>query len=791
MDRLPDYGTRMGSEGEGLPPSTDDRSREKHSSDSTAGKGANVGYEVITGSDTEGVGTTVVNVETEVPPPDEQHSRLSSAFSGLARFAGESLRKVTDGIKDGTAKIVKTTSNAILELKTKVAEKRLLREVKQEIKETKAELEKAKLTHVAVSQIRGEQGKNLRDQTSGKVRELEQKLAYMEGKKEELKLSSSFKQEFKARLSKSIDNSAPRITNVRTVFSEFKTSFSEMVSANNEGSGQVMSLEDEAKWRAHDKYDTVQTGIKEGLDKVIDQMENNGDIHVLLSQLRDGAEFPPGAKGTEEELNHHLKEMVDCLDGTKTFATERERHLALKTAQRNALSCAFYEQAPYDTPQAKLLNCLCAAEYTQVNAQTLTKDFAKDKAQTVESPSGGETHEVEFFETQMQREHLDSVHTAVGNQESLYMKVKGEVMFLNLDPVMQGNPVNVKASITTKEGREITDVRTPTPTDGKGEIIPEFKAYLRFLKATGQQHAYVNLQNRKDGPFAKKMLDCNGEHVRSSNLERLAESDEFKGVFHCFTLDKNSHFFHQSPHAEEIQGAILAFPEKATELNWAERAKDKHNWNDIAQEICEHARLAGVGTSMLEPKEQFVQSFMEELLSENSGFYLPEEYRNPPKSEEVRGILDHLASTVYADKHLLSPRERQNFLELAYSDLTSYFVESTGAEYFNQSCKDCIDRGGGANWLMLAKLVLSECHRVSMDPNATAGEKEKVREKVQALPYKLQEDALWARKRGLIYERLDRAEGAINTLVRLSKENPEAYNAYMERYEFAQAEFHT
>lgn len=410
-----------------------------------------------------------------------------------------------------------------------------------------------------------------------------------------------------------------------------------------------MTNEQEAQWRSEQKYGGVISQVRSGLDNTLDKVKNSGPAKTLLQNMGNepAAKYPrKTADGPIGETRHFLKKALDCLNHPETFATKREAHQAFKEAQRQALNSEGYKNNP-NSPEAQLLNCLCASEFTQVNLQELTQEFAESKS-GIKSEVDGQKG-LELFENSVDPGLLNTIHKGVGNQESTGQKVKSEVLHLKLDSLTQGNPANVKAKVFTKGNREVIDVRTPTPTDGNGDVVPEFKAFLRFLQncEPPQKYTMVNLQNRVSLQYGarsfsdikksfKKAFDCNGEHVRSTNLEALAT--EFPDVINVFTLDKNSHFFHQNPTKKELEAAIESFGKNHPDREkWLNQLKHKKEWGSLAEDLCAKGRQLGNSpeASLTKTKKAFEQEFMDELMDPEKGFHLPKEFREGEGKDKV------------------------------------------------------------------------------------------------------------------------------------------------------------
>ncbi len=166
-----------------------------------------------------------------------------------------------------------------------------------------------------------------------------------------------------------------------------------------------------------------------------------------------------------------------------------------------------------------------------------------------------------LFKEAMDPNRMEIVHSGVANREEFVSQTISEGLYLHtlglgLDPLTQGNPANVKCRLVNKKGDSVVCVRTPSPTDGRSQITPEFKAFLRHLKSQEKKYTYVNLQTRTKPPLWKKIAGWDEEYLRSKSIEDLSKDPEFADVLTVVTLDKNSPFHRQVPSKEALAEGI-------------------------------------------------------------------------------------------------------------------------------------------------------------------------------------------------------------------------------------------
>ncbi len=382
---------------------------------------------------------------------------------------------------------------------------------------------------------------------------------------------------------------------------------------------------------------------------------------------------------------------------------------------RKALSTEHYKSscATETDHLTALLNSISFAIFTGVEARQFGDDLTGEIARAGGySPLADEEGGGRFLAIEQRLGILARVYKCIRNADmthkvhpltGLGMSIAGNVALFNLDPILHGNSPTKKFDVITKGGKTVVNLRLPTPTL-RGRITPEFKAYLRAVKARGRKHTYINFQRRVGSIF-------NGESQRSASIHNLSMDPEFSEMFTVITLDKNSPFYKQSHEFAGIKNA-----------------------------------------------KEFIDTFMARIDEGNSGFLIPERFAR----NDLKARLVDIHLQLFSGKAMLSREERQDFIEVAYTMLIDHFVAETSADYYNASCKDCIDRGGGANALMFYVMTLRESG--ALTPQA-------FKQRIDAFGGMIFADALWARKRAIRHERLDRAVSAAQRTVQRAESN--------------------
>lgn len=230
---------------------------------------------------------------------------------------------------------------------------------------------------------------------------------------------------------------------------------------------------------------------------------------------------------------------------------------------------------------------------------------------------------------------------------------------LGFDPFSQGNIPSVffKTKYILPLGKEktVVNIRSSTPTCedffsilfGEAEINPEYRGYLEACKKFSKRHLYINLQDRKTTFLWKN------EAPRCFALEKLQY--EYPGVVTVVSLSKDSVFYWQ-------EGPYLELKEA----------------------------------------ENFKREFVHQLFQRDTGFFFPEDLRLSKSfsfAEDINRIVERVHRDVYAGVLELSKEQRMDFIEIVYAFLIDYLISKVEPDYYNISCKDCIDRGIGMNGL--------------------------------------------------------------------------------------------
>lgn len=493
-------------------------------------------------------------------------------------------------------------------------------------------------------------------------------------------------------------------------------------------------LTTDTQWRSQEKYGYITSALK-----------GSESLQSAIQGL--------GPESADHECAKLTQKVIDLINHPSEDLTERDRYKKIASLTAKALEADGYDK---DKSYGKCLHEVCYVLFTKVDTQGFTADVTEKMARKggYERSSHPPSDSLERLEEVVNQS--ETFNEAVEKADSkakidlpskVLSSVRGDFALQDFDPLISGgNPPNIKFQLSKSEGdkKPVTCIRMPSPTKGN-QVNPLFKGYLRALEQKGEKHTMVSLQNRKGYHRRAAMDRVKGavgfahEMRRARALENLGRDPEFENVITVFTLDKNSKFYSQEDRPES-QNA-----------------------------------------------EAFKADFMNRLFAVQGGaFRLPEDWKEGEKKEKLIRAINGVHSAVFDSSRDLTREQIRDFIEITYDIFVDIWVDDTDCNFYNESCKDCIDRGAGANYLKAAVKLLSELRRAK-----TPEQKKAVNEKIDGLLLKMDEDALWARKRGALPERIERAKSAVLCLTKLAREKPEKFAELEELYRFDTVSFTT
>lgn len=207
-----------------------------------------------------------------------------------------------------------------------------------------------------------------------------------------------------------------------------------------------------------------------------------------------------------------------------------------------------------------------------------------------------------------------------------------------------------------------TFLRMSTPTrgpNGAPQLQEEFLAYVEAVQERKERHLYINLQDRRRPRVEShrswrqifKYLGFQEEAYRCACIESLGE--QFPGVVSVITLDKDSLFYHQ---------------------------KGPYGGKAVAIDVFQQ------------------QLFSQMFDAKDVGFFWEPALLTQGLQARCKKWMQDVQATYFVEKDFLSPKERRIYIEIFYSMLIQEV--SRQYTYVNISCKDAIDRAGGALGLL-------------------------------------------------------------------------------------------
>lgn len=221
---------------------------------------------------------------------------------------------------------------------------------------------------------------------------------------------------------------------------------------------------------------------------------------------------------------------------------------------------------------------------------------------------------------------------------------------LSFDTIIQDNLPNKWCDLFFDE-RRIQLLRLPAPLKqefiNKAVVNEEFKGFLHECHKESRQHRHlmINLQDRTSWK----------EYARSRALEHLQSRSSFEGVFKEVTLPVDTDFYQQ--------------------------LEPYHKLN--------HAKA-------------FKEQFAEHILSEDSGFWFPDDIRKVITEPLVEHIIHGVHKLFFFERNVLTRPERLSFIQIAYFFLMFKVIDHVNPDSLALVCKDGVDASSSFSGLMVA-----------------------------------------------------------------------------------------
>jgi hypothetical protein len=202
------------------------------------------------------------------------------------------------------------------------------------------------------------------------------------------------------------------------------------------------------------------------------------------------------------------------------------------------------------------------------------------------------------------------------------------------------NHFSYKSFCVTGEGQNTALLHLPSPTEQvyvhKAVLTKEFEEFVRdVVSGSGEDKLLlVNFQDRTSWR----------EFARSSCLEALNVCAEFSGKLNVITLPKNTDFYFQTSHYQDIKRFST-----------------------------------------------FKEQLLEQFGSGGSGFHFSKKITSYLDVDHIQKNIDVIHSLVFKGKDNLSVQERLNFIEIFYVVLTLQLMLRENPKFMAFICKDGID----------------------------------------------------------------------------------------------------
>jgi hypothetical protein len=369
----------------------------------------------------------------------------------------------------------------------------------------------------------------------------------------------------------------------------------------------------------------------------------------------------------EHELAAHLNKALIAL-----MLTANEKNLLVKTVHKNsllyfedfqtflrqAITCSEYAKLlaygeEEETPLSKLLleltHHLCKALYTRTLGikeemvgfvyHLIHKGQERKKEKTKEGDG--------FLGTMIEKDDSLRFFLRFFPNGPIFkdLDVVRSKEIVEFDPIFQKNlPMKLYSLRMNQHTLQILKIPSPTVQEviTKAKMAPEFLGFLRadVREKHPKKHLMIQLQDKTSWK----------EFARVKLLEDVQREAEWKGNLIVLTLSKDTDFYFQN-------GEYLA-------LN---SAKD------------------------------FMALFVEQIQSNECGFYLPPILRGESRKKNMEKLLGWIHENFFENKEMLSRKNRLDFIEIFYHFFLLQLLAELSFDSISFTCKDALDVGGGMN----------------------------------------------------------------------------------------------
>lgn len=458
-------------------------------------------------------------------------------------------------------------------------------------------------------------------------------------------------------------------------------------------------------------FEKYATSLKDFVETELKKVEEagEGEVAAVYSQLT--------AEVVEEKtiLLGYVRGMITRITShtpSKKGSTNKDFHQDVIKSWRLALSISPDPTKPGDVQAHAFLTAFAQWKYAGVDLWAEMSSFVSHKRVGVEGDVA-----------KLPGTMADYKDTVVGLIKDSYATIKAKKSIFTsvfcsaaeyFDPHMLGDPPTTLEGFVLDNGSNTPTqmIRTACVTKDvqrsclrrllRSEVVPEFKHYLKDLKAKGECHLAVNLMKRKG----------HEERVRTKATENLENDPECKDGVVVVTLDKDSSFYWQKGHFGQKSVATGAFKEQFMGRLFAKGGSKHYYWSKRLIEAQWKARCGE--------------------------------------------IIDHVQNTYFNGKTELTREERLDFIEITYVEIIKDLVQQFKPKTCNTSCKSCIDRGASTLSLLYNDFIMQKAKANEADFSMAESVK-----KMLSLTFA---PALLAMNRPILSCRVPRLASAVSTM---------------------------
>lgn len=330
---------------------------------------------------------------------------------------------------------------------------------------------------------------------------------------------------------------------------------------------------------------------------------------------------------------------------------------------------SFFEQLsfkelgkPYD-PSLDLLLELCTARFEEIHIYPFCDYIVFKMIKAGQNKLGLPTSE----NCNLCEEDFEAIDAAPRKYKAQQVAVDKYRLFGSInrwfDPQLSSNmpfvlgDIQINSMLGEQKSVRLLRIGTPTISNLQGctSIIPEFECYIKACQTLNKKYLYVSLQSDLKGGGESEL-------ARNSVIKRLASS--YPNCFFVVILAQDSDFYHQ---------------------------------------------IGDYSQPNMQTKE-FAAKFLDQLLSEDSGFYFSQEWRQDPNFQiKLNELIFLTLEVMFGDQpECLTIGERQDAIEICYIFLEIYSMLLSECDSCNITCTHAIDRAGKNNSLLIRFLNIAQ-----------------------------------------------------------------------------------